>query len=349
LRGESKHVSSLQHESYEALSYAWGELTDTHDIIINAGFNRLPLTANLHDALQRLRNPHLQRILWIDAICINQDNAAEKSKQIGKMPVIFANAIHVIVWLGDEDSTTNGKSVVDALKRLKRYWYQTHEAGPFTIQGWRKTRRKGLVYAGGKSSRILSSRQERHLKSLLRRSWFRRSWVVQEVAVARKTYVQFGVNLVEWEAFQIVFIDVQDQKLVLSQLDDETVSRACSNIAAIENTRRTYASKRREPSLFNLLVDTHLNECTDPRDKVYSLLGIAKDYQICLEKQSPVPDYSVTTTSEIAFIRFATWDILSNDTLRVLSCASGPGGYSQYAILGSKLGGDEQSLSIYPA
>src|SRR6185295_17431322 len=104
---------------------------------INAGFSRLPIAANLHDALQRLRDSHHQRVLWIDAICINQDNTAEKNTQIGNMPVIFANSIHVIVWLGDEDNTIKGKSVLDALKRLNQYWHQNHLAGPFTRQGWR--------------------------------------------------------------------------------------------------------------------------------------------------------------------------------------------------------------------
>ena len=87
---------------YEALSYVWG---DPHEILpIYVGENRLQLliTVNLHAALSRLRDHSFERIMWVDAICINQDNPKERGQQVQLMAKIYSNAHRVIVWLGEE-------------------------------------------------------------------------------------------------------------------------------------------------------------------------------------------------------------------------------------------------------
>jgi hypothetical protein len=97
-------------QHYEALSHCWGKPArldkgegDQISIVENDQYSLLPIRGNLGAALRRLRNKTgSYRRLWIDAICIDQDNNAEKSEQIPLMDRIFQEADRVCIWLGDE-------------------------------------------------------------------------------------------------------------------------------------------------------------------------------------------------------------------------------------------------------
>ena len=86
--------------SYDALSYTWDGGVTTGYILI--GGKRLDITSNLHSALRHLRDPLVDRILWVDAICINQSDEAihEKSHQVRQMRKMYEQADRVIIWLG---------------------------------------------------------------------------------------------------------------------------------------------------------------------------------------------------------------------------------------------------------
>lgn len=87
---------------YEAISYVWGTEGRCSEILLD--FKVLPLTRSIHDALKRMRHPTQSRRLWADQICINQDDIAERSQQVGLMNAIYKGAKHILVWLGpDED------------------------------------------------------------------------------------------------------------------------------------------------------------------------------------------------------------------------------------------------------
>lgn len=83
---------------YEALSYVWGSDHGSHSISIDKCY--LPIGDNLFVALLHLRDPCIERILWIDAVCINQKDNREKGHQVQAMAKIYAKATRVIVWLG---------------------------------------------------------------------------------------------------------------------------------------------------------------------------------------------------------------------------------------------------------
>ncbi|KAI9711034.1 MAG: hypothetical protein M1820_002472 [Bogoriella megaspora] len=90
---------------FEALSYCWGDPTPTHSLLIaNWEFK---VTENLHSALRRLRFMDRERVLWIDALCINQADANEKSKQVGLMGKIYCLAKRVLLWLGEDQIVRN--------------------------------------------------------------------------------------------------------------------------------------------------------------------------------------------------------------------------------------------------
>ena len=87
-------------KDYEAISYAWGSGLKPDCIIIDDKHS-LPITASLHDALQRFRLPGMVRRLWADAVCINQSDLSEKAVQVGLMGQVYASAAQVLVWLGE--------------------------------------------------------------------------------------------------------------------------------------------------------------------------------------------------------------------------------------------------------
>lgn len=86
------------HVDFEALSYTWGDPEKTHTIICNG--KAFGVTTNLFEALSYLRNPSSARTLWVDALCINQDDTDERNEQVRHMLTIYQSAVRVVVWLG---------------------------------------------------------------------------------------------------------------------------------------------------------------------------------------------------------------------------------------------------------
>lgn len=84
---------------YEALSYVWGSEDKPRSISVDN--YDLPVGANLHAALSHLRDRCVERVMWIDAICINQGDPKEKARQVQFMAKIYAKANRVTVWLGE--------------------------------------------------------------------------------------------------------------------------------------------------------------------------------------------------------------------------------------------------------
>lgn len=84
---------------YEALPYVWGSTDKPQSIVIDN--QELLVTTNLHAALRRLRDCFIERVIWIDALCINQESKDERARQIQLISKIYSQAARVVVWLGD--------------------------------------------------------------------------------------------------------------------------------------------------------------------------------------------------------------------------------------------------------
>jgi len=90
---------------YAAVSYTWGSTEKPHKIMVNG--STMAVTRNLYSALWHLRHPKQDRILWVDAICIDQKNPKERGHQVEQMSSIFNKAERVIIWLGEATSETD--------------------------------------------------------------------------------------------------------------------------------------------------------------------------------------------------------------------------------------------------
>jgi len=135
---------------YEALSYVWGNAKET--VSINIDKRLFDATKNLYAALLRLRDDYFDRILWVDAICINQMDEREKEKQIWLMSRIYGHASRVIVWLGNSESA-HGENSDRVLEEIRAIAEKGHAEYP--------------------DSQII----RREILTLLQRPWFRRVWV----------------------------------------------------------------------------------------------------------------------------------------------------------------------------
>jgi hypothetical protein len=141
--------SGKQTHLYEALSYVWGDTNKTVPIFIDEhSFN---VTENLHKALLRLRNHSIERIIWVDAVCINQADNQEKEHQIQRMAKIYGQANRVIVWLGE---------IAESIDRGL----------------------EEILIAAGKMSTNSSDNEtvQQAILALLQRPWFRRIWVREQ-------------------------------------------------------------------------------------------------------------------------------------------------------------------------
>ncbi|EON70018.1 hypothetical protein W97_09284 [Coniosporium apollinis CBS 100218] len=111
---------------YEALSYTWGSTDNRETAYVESSASLSPssgpITAtiqigqNLASALRHLRYQAEARVLWIDAMCINQEDIAERNEQVQRMATIYRLAYRVVVWLGPE--TGNSKLAISTLRYL---------------------------------------------------------------------------------------------------------------------------------------------------------------------------------------------------------------------------------------
>jgi len=163
---------------YEALSYVWGDSSMREPIglrnLDSESIQTYSVTSNCLAALRRLRYEDRPRTMWIDALCIDQSDVAERSYQITLMSEIYSKAAQVVVYLGEEADDSD--LAIDFIVECD-------------------TPTQGNVLAYAKSSMLIQA-----LSTLLRRPWFHRVWVFQEIAFARHATVLCGTRSVKWSA-----------------------------------------------------------------------------------------------------------------------------------------------------
>jgi hypothetical protein len=172
---------------FEALSYAWGD--GPKDREVHASDKILLVSQNLHTALSHLRYSDQTRVLWANAICINQQDTDERTRQVQLMGQIYETAISVIVWLGPEDSRDcRAFELVRAIEnRVSGATIRTSKENPDILEALEADKN---IPADGWT----------HLGVLFSRPYFKRLWVIQEVAKAKSAAVLCGNKSISYEA-----------------------------------------------------------------------------------------------------------------------------------------------------
>jgi hypothetical protein len=238
------HVRFSDKPRYEALSYTWGGSNPTEFIMLDG--EPFAIQRNLYDALYDLRLiGNMPRMLWADAICIDQRNLDERKRQVGLMDYIYIRASTVLIWLGcgtaDVENTFN-----------KIFQNPTFEDPKYY-------------------SRIClgcGTEQKKYCEWVCKRSYWTRLWVIQEIGLSKDLRVCIGRSSRPWDTFL---------RCLNHHRHDSDFDYAYGLINNLDEKRK--GRHRSENGLEKLLEDFKYAGCKDPRDKIYGLLGLAHDCQ----------------------------------------------------------------------
>ena len=185
LHGTLEVVCFHDSPQFEALSYVWGSTTPAKSMILNG--KQITITPNLDCALRHLRQPGCNRILWVDALSINQDDVEEKAYQIKLMRPIYALASGVLLWLGPRTNETDA-----AMRSIERFDKQDWATYDFQV----------------------------NFMELLYRPWFTRIWVVQEFVLGNNPKgnptIGCGSIWVPWISFFTAWAHFNDNLPVIA-------------------------------------------------------------------------------------------------------------------------------------
>ena len=237
---------------YEAVSYTWGGSHFSRRISINR--RSFLIGENLYQCLLRLRQREQSRVLWIDALCIDQTRLGEKGHQIKS---IFSTAERVVVWLGE---------AADGSDELMTYANDRDVFGDPRSQP-----PDGLP---------------QQINHFFARPYWNRTWVVQELFMAKELAFVCGTQQVGERSFQR-FLQEVPTLCPITEREEKILALATHRVPGEGGQ---YIGTR---SLAQLLTEYWNTDCADVRDKIYALLGLLPKYDAA--RSVPV-DYAATRT-----------------------------------------------------
>lgn len=334
------HTTLSEKPRFVALSYTWGDAVGKRLVLVDG--SPIRVTTNLYDAIMALRHPDQSRIIWVDALCINQKDDAEKSWQVGLMRDIYQQSSQVLAWLGPAQHDSDA-----VMTFLKNFGRKAEACGIESVEGhhldvWSELADKeptikqespqfcvgtvdGSVKLIPRQALIdlFCSISGWHCKDdlfpvagmqrLFTRPWWGRVWVLQEIALPGNALFVCGTQSVSRRRCRAALSAYIGLWTILMR---NTLSRAWS--PSPYHTAITTTMFHHQPNIMlcgrdlyqrdhfplaALLRATcvgsinlhrhgpHHLESTDPRDKVFALLGLASD-RADLEQRGIIPDYT---------------------------------------------------------
>ncbi|KAL8840384.1 MAG: hypothetical protein Q9176_003877 [Flavoplaca citrina] len=267
LRGELLRASiDNNNVSFTTLSYTWGDPSNPGSIKLGRDPISLPITRNLEAALRQFRSPTNSLRLWVDAICINQADPDEKSVQVALMREIYVSARETWVWLGPPSHDSD--RAMDMLQSFQNRHPYHNELGQVSQEHW-----DGIG-------------------SLMRRSWWTRIWVIQEVLSSMRVDVWCGRKRIGFGCF------VRLEEIRRDFAFRHIPTQPFANILSIWSLNQQIV-RRGDAPLFEWMADTHKFESTLRRDRIYALLGLSSQES----RNAVIPDYSSRTSDTLLSTR----------------------------------------------
>ncbi|PVH96700.1 HET-domain-containing protein [Periconia macrospinosa] len=265
---------------YEAVSYTWGNATLTKTIQFNNGRESQIVGKNCHAALRRLRLRDKDRLIWIDAICINQEDIPERTCQVRMMDQIYSRAFNIAVYLGEH--TAGSRLVFEELAAADEELRQTGDCDrPYP------------------SENIVQE-----LEILYQLPWFKRVWVLQEVCSKPSVTILCGSSSASFDTLRDLHFGYEQDYRV-------TNSVWPLPLELIHRPLKRYSTP--QFNLWNQLYASRSCLATDPRDKVFALKSLIGPAQSEMEF---LIDY--TKTVEQCFVEVAKF-LLPVLGLRILT------------------------------
>ena len=267
---------------YEALSYEWGnpennqpgnppekpEKSTLHSIIVDG--RAVGIRWNLHCALCQLRLSGKPRVLWVDALCINQEDGRERNHQVTLMKTIYAHADRTIMWLG-----ANQWNRLNPLLRMKDF-------NSFSLEA-KETGQAGFGFA---------DMEFKYLSvwyGLLGASYWTRLWIIQEVVLSKNLILQLGDVAATWEDFHRFCTGI-DGLLAGDHGRPGWLVESSTRVPFLLCRQRiAKMESSQEVPLFELVLMFGKSLCMDIRDRIFGLHSLAPQ---CCSDSTPV-EYAI--------------------------------------------------------
>lgn len=317
-------------DSYIALSYTWGDKSDTVPISVHS--YTMNITRNLESALRHIRYEEHEVPLWIDSICIDQTNLKERTEQVLLMKEIYSNARSVIAWIGEANDNTEKayKLILDLTSKFLEYELRPHD----DVRDWlcKAVVDKDLYSWDG-------------VLELIGRPYFARVWIIQEIALAKKTSIRCGDHSLPYECFMMIpgaglsyqhdilgartnmrtaELAASGQPIILTKVIKDAQAEHSVGFHYILHitTAQQYIKVDKYDTFYDIVRAFRDSDSTDPRDKLYALLGLAatKHTEIAAIK----PDY--TRSLEEVYCHYIRTHAEAYNRLDFLWDACGPDG-----------------------
>ncbi|KAK4458385.1 heterokaryon incompatibility protein-domain-containing protein [Cladorrhinum samala] len=341
IRCNLKTVSLLDAPAFEALSYVWGDPSIKTNILVDGA--PFPVTTNLGMGLRAVRRRWKQRVLWVDAICINQDDVAEKNIQVPLMSTIYSTASRVVVWLGPSTP-----EIGLALSWVQAYEWK--ECGPARVF-WRTLDTAANYSRTWKAKRAVAlMRAASGCFDLFELPYWERMWTFQEYHMAaeepvcvcgNREILASKLRTRGWQASHRSILDLEDLVNAggfdqsLFRLTDEAFQwdgvvkekkeRELTTRRGLDHTN--FGSRKLTPTdntlLLSLMQMTTPRRCLNPRDKVYALYGMVPEAQRAfpVDYNKPVEQVLLETTAFMntqGSMPYATFPLRENNISNTL-------------------------------
>ncbi|PKS08717.1 hypothetical protein jhhlp_004770, partial [Lomentospora prolificans] len=252
--GELPFRDLLNHPYFESFYIRFGGALPSG--IITIGGAELEIGGELYRAMMRLRDEEKPLRIWIDGICINQNDVEERNEHVKMMGKVYKGAQHVRIWLGEEIGIESPalNAVYMADEVLDDVFKRLDASAP----------RSQIQFAILQDERVKKIPWEA-LEAFLNRSWFERVWVIQEIANAKSATMHIGRMTVPWSYFSTVITGARTFSMDRS-LESHNVKGVCM-MHSLMDSKFQY-------DLLSLLEETRNFKSTISKDKIYAVLGM---------------------------------------------------------------------------
>lgn len=308
-------------DSYEALSYCWGDLLPdkTIKLRVPSPQTELPdeydvaVTSTVYDAVRRLRPQNgPARLLWVDFLCVNQGDLEERAIQVSIMPKIYSRAECVHIWLGASSPDT--EHVFEDVRRVASRYENDNDP---RVASHDKDDIEGL------HAPLVPEQLVPFIENWRRCdfAWFKRTWVLQEVANAASAVVHCGGDTLAWPIILRLSDCIIKAKRRTSLFRYAIMPPIFSSLFTLDNGRGAVSMQRQHTtglSVLDVLVAGHDLDASDPRDKIFALLQFGTDTGDVEQLPDQIrPNYSKPVVQ--VFADFTRWWIATHKSLRILS------------------------------
>jgi hypothetical protein len=278
---------------YETISYTCGDPALRSRIILHD--NPTDVLASSAVVLRRMRRPTAQRVLWVDSICIDQENTAERGHQVGMMYEIYANTSRNLVWLGPDDEHTE-QAIVCILAILNE---MAKECNGVENLGTMLCDLEAMNRFSDKSLSLSHTNHEKIIVSLVHffdSPWFDRLWVVQEVSLAPKSMCYRGKHKIPiLDILRVAhLIRMRMSSSEYTPRDYRHIGHASFICKLVDREHGDYWQFEEQTSFLGLLTLFRGFETSDPRDHIFALLGLWRQQSTSTDQSTLLnPDYSL--------------------------------------------------------